>query len=263
MNKLITVAGMIVASTLAFFAHQYVQQNAGLAGSLQPRSHAKILDEMRGYQKRLSNLYKATSEIESLASDVDQCVAGVDECYEELGSAGNVPQSIEWDAQEVSLVSYYLAARFSPTFDESFQDQAQQIIEIRPSHQDAVMARMLVYCKEVLDNPFGKSELRELAREASSYSKPAQGVALYSYVAQELWGAGQKENAEAVLESGMKLYKGRPSRLKLVNQLIDQGHRPPPEPKYTQAQHNALIRAFERSATTSCASKKTTKTRFR
>ena len=244
MNNLITVVAVIVAAGLAFGAHQYVQQNGDVAQlfTLQPRPHEQILDDMRGYQKRLAKLCsQETSEIEALVADVERCVAGIDECYEELGCAEAVPQSSEWAAQQISLGSYYLAAKFSPTFAECFHDQARQIIDIRPSHQDALQARILVYCQDALDKPFGKAELRQLAREASSYPKPVHGVTLYSYVAQELWSAGQAKSAEAVLESGMKLYKGQPSRMKLVRQLIDQGHRRPPQPTFTQQQYQDTL----------------------
>ena len=162
MNNLITALAVIVAAGLAFGAHQYVQQNGDVAQlfTLQPRPHEQILDDMRGYQMRLAKLCsQETSEIEALVADVERCVAGIDECYEELGCAEAVPQSSEWAAQQISLGSYYLAAKFSPTFAECFHDQARQIIDIRPSHQDALQARMLVYCEDALGKPFGEAEL--------------------------------------------------------------------------------------------------------
>lgn len=261
MNNLITVVAVIVAAGLAFGAHQYVQQNGDVAElfTLQPRPHEQILDDMRGYQQQLAQLCsQETSEIETLVAAVEHCVDGIDACYEELGRGEIVPQSSEWAAQQISLGSYYLAAKFSPTYAVCFQDQARQIIDIRPSHQHALQARMLIYCQRALDKPFGNEELRQLAREASSYPKPVHGVALYSYLAQELWSAGQAKSAEAVLESGMELYQGQPSRMKLVRQLIDQGHRPAPQPTLTQQQYQDTLQAIE-----SCARKRSSGTRFR
>ena len=138
-----------------------------------------------------------------------------------------------------------------PKFRDAFQCQANRVLELRPDSEDAGVARVLLFCShQALNDTVEVATLGEIATEAHSYESKKQGVGLYSVVAHEFWKNGDKESAEKVLETGIAHYKKCPEKMALVNQMIDQGHREPPEPKLTQAQFKRMERALANSQPT-------------
>jgi hypothetical protein len=73
-------------------------------------------------------------------------------------------------------------------------------------------------------------------------------IALYAEVAHQLWKNDQGESAKTVLEDGLRRFAGRPHIGLLVNELAEQGHRPPCNPGLTMADWQRLNRRLEMSA---------------
>lgn len=207
----------------------------------------------------IANLDKAENALNEIYEDLDSIepeeavkrgmiqLDRLNSNYEALGNF-KLETEQEREAQMCVLRSYYLVQSIMPKFTEAFQCQANRVIELRPDSDDAAVARVLLFCsRQKLTDTVEIATLRDIATEAHSYESNKRGVGLYSVVAHEFWKNGNKESAEKVLETGIAHYKKCPEKMALVNQMIDQGHREPPEPKLTQSQFKRMERALANS----------------
>lgn len=190
----------------------------------------QIMVDLEKSEKQLSQLYQNISSengaktLEGVGSTIERIQAD----YAKLGAKTDLPSKLEQEAQMISLRSHYLASQMIPTLRESVATQADQIMQMRPESADATIAKVLKFCSKLnLGKKISPRTLRAVGGTARSFASRAQGVALYSMVAQAYWKYGQAESAEQVLKAGISQYRECKEKMPLVNQMIDQGHRDP------------------------------------
>jgi|GEM_PF-4111587 len=220
----------------------------------------QIMEGLKKAEKELNHLYNNISKengaktLERVGSTIERIQAD----YATLGSQPDLPSELEQEAQMISLRSHYLASQMIPTMRESVVTQANQIMKMRPKSGDATIAKVLKICSKLdLAKEITPRTLRAIGGTARSFASRAQGVALYSMVAQAYWKYGQAESAEKVLKAGISQYRGSKAKMPLVNQMIDQGHRDPPNKgRVCQKAFQRSMRSKESALTAASASNK-------
>lgn len=254
--RILTFAMMLTVGAIGFVGLQFVQSDLGLdlTGAGSPEQIiARLGESEAALSKVYENLDGMTAEdaVEKAVAQLKQ----VDSNYESLGNH-ELETDTERTAQMSVMRSYYLAQSMLPQYKNSFQQLANRIIDLRSETEDAAIARVLLFCsKHDLASPAKKTLLREIAKEAQSYGSAGYGVGLYSIVAHELWKHGKPKSAEKVLETGISHYKSCSEKIKLVHQMIDQGHRDPPKPKMSQTQFKRMQRALANASPATSAVK--------
>lgn len=242
---------VFLAGGVGFVGYQFAQQGGFfLANSMQLKpSIEKVMKDLENVESSLGELYEHLSTLSPEAA-IEKSTAALDRIktsYEILGQHNNVSSEIERRAQMIVVRSHYLASKILPPVEDAFVSQAKQVIQLRPDSDDAAIAKVLMFCVENdLSDSADERLLEDMASEARSYGAERHGVGLYSIVAHEFWKNGKVDAAETVLENGIALYRGTNEKMPLVHQMIDQGHRDPPEPKMSQAQFARMQRAMER-----------------
>ncbi len=208
-------------------AHAAVSKSTALA----PASAEELIEEMEDSENELDKLYKNIGRVNSdetleLAVAVINHVRGA---YAQLGLAEHVSTEQERASQMISLRSHYLASQMLPQLRESVVTQAEQVIALRPESKDAELATILKFCANLDSEEEVKPQtLQTLNSVSQSFDSPRHGVVLFSAVAHEYWKNEQPESAEKVLKAGIKTFEHRQEKITLVHQMIEQGHRDPP-----------------------------------
>ena len=223
-------------------------------------SAEQIVAGLKKSEKELNRLYENISKengektLKRVATSIEQIQAD----YARLGAKENVASELEQEAQMISLRSHYLASHMIPTFRESVATQADQIMQMRPEGADATIAKVLKFCSKLdLAKEITPRTLRAIGGTARSFASRAQGVALYSMVAQAYWKYGQADSAAKVLKAGIGQYRECKEKMPLVNQMIDQGHCDPPNKgRFCQEAFQRSQKAMESSLSGGSGTKK-------
>ena len=213
-----------------------------------PPAPEELLSQMAEAEKTLADTYDHASDLtpDAIVKLATDNIGVVAESYEQLGCCAEVPLPMEQEAQVISMRCQYLASKLIPQYASNLNDQAEQIVAIRPGTDHAAMATMLMYCgKYEMDGPLPYEARVEFDEQVQQFSDSRHGVWMASFVAQELWNHGQTNSAKQVLEHSIELFKNDRNRIRLVNQLIDQGHRPPPKPKVSAEMYARMLKACE------------------
>lgn len=212
-------------------ANAAVSKSSGLATGMTTVSAEELLGELQDSENELNKLYKNVGRCNG-EETLGLAVAIIDhvrDTYAKLGQAESVSSDQEQAAQMSSLRSHYLASQMLPDLRDSVVAQADQVIALRPESGDAQIAKVLNICAKLDPCEEVQTEtLHTLNTVSRSFDRPRHGVALFSAVAQEYWKNGQPESAEKVLKTGIKTFEDRQEKISLVHQMIDQGHRDPP-----------------------------------
>jgi hypothetical protein len=239
---------MLIAGVVGFAGFQMAR--SGYKPTVAKRSPEQILQLLDESEAALNRVYEnlaSMSPEEAVSRGMAQ-IQQIDSSYESLGTY-QLNTDTERAAQMSVMRSYYLVQSMMPQWKVSFQAQAKRVISLRPESDDAAIARVLLFCsKHNLTSDAESTLIAAIGDEAKSYGEIRHGVGLYSLVAHEFWKNGQAGSAEKVLSNGIAHYKSHGEKVALVNQLIDQGHRKPPEQKMSQAQFMRMQRALENTS---------------
>lgn len=235
---------MLIAGVVGFAGYQMARPR--YKPVVETRSPQQILEHLTESETALNWLYENLASI--LPEDaVAQGTARLQQIHADYDALGlhELDTNTERAAQMCVLRSYYLVQSMMPQYKDSFQSQAASVINLRPETDDAAIARVLLFCsKHDFSSGAESAVLATIGDEAKSYGAIRHGVGLYSVVAHEFWKNGQAASAEKVLQTGIAQYKPHREKVALVNQLINQGHRKPPEQKMSQAQFLRMQRAL-------------------
>jgi len=242
---------MLVAAAVGFVGFQYVENGyeLDLNDPFAPKAKTpeELLKSLEKSEAALTAVYENLPNVtpERAGEVGSQELARISSNYQQLGEL-DITGDLERQAQMSVLRSHYLAVKMLPSMLDPFQCQAKRVMSLRPESEDAAVARILLFCAEhTLNEPDVDQLVKEIGDEANSYEQTNQAIALYSAVAHECWKNGDAESSEKVLESGIERFRNSQGKLQLVTQLIDQGHRQPPEQFMTQAQYRRMQRAME------------------
>lgn len=242
---------MLVAAAVGFVGFQYVENGyeLDLSQPFAPKSKSpeELLRSLEKSEVALTAVYENLPNVtpEKAGEVGSHELARISANYQQLGDL-EITGEMERQAQMSVLRSHFLAAKMLPAMLDSFKCQANRVILLRPESNDAAAAKILLFCAEhTLSTTDADQLVKEIGEEANSYQATNQAIALYSAVAHECWRNGDAESSEKVLESGIERFRESQGKLQLVTQLIDQGHRQPPEQLMTQAQFRRMQRAME------------------
>lgn len=255
MKNLMTLLVMLLAGGAGFVAHQYRQ--TGMPLSIDPPQPVEaVMEDLAKSEAKLSELYECSCDYtpEVTVNKYKAELQGLEASYAMLGRHETLEPEVERASQMIVMRSHFLAAKVLPHLQAPFAEEARRVIELRPDSNDAAVARVLLFCsKHDFQQPANRPFIKSLVSESSSYASNRHAVGLYSVVAHEFWKFGDCKSAEQVLETGIAKYKGTKAKVQLVHQLIDQGHREPPKPKFSQAQFARMQKALANSQVASSA----------
>ena len=192
---------------------------------------SQIMSRLQKSEKELNKLYENLNESngEKSLAKAAKSLEQIQKNYNLLGDREDLTTENEQEAQMISLRSHYLASQMLPGLQQTVVNQAAQIMQMRPATGDAAIAKVLDFCCGLdLKKKVDLETMKSLVETAKTFPNQAHGVALYSAVAQEYWKNCQCKSAEKVLEFGIKQFKDSPQKTTLVHQMVDQGHRDPP-----------------------------------
>lgn len=246
---------LLVAGGVGFVGYEFAQNGYELDfsqgfQSLPPAT--SIVKQLETSEAMLNDVYEDLAYLtpEEAGEKSMRQLADIESNYKLLGQHTDVDTKVEREAQMIVMRSHFLASHMLPTLKEPFANQAKRVMTLRPDSDDAAIAKVLLFCTtHDLESPVDGDLLQEISTEARSFSSASHAVGLYSVVAHECWKNGHADAAEEILSVGIADFKDRPEKIRLVNQLIDQGHREPPKPKLTQAQYKRMQRAMEKALT--------------
>ena len=185
----------------------------------------ELIASMRDAERELGKIFLSPSQ-DDLQS-VKDCLEKIAVAQSELHKHESIEEAAEWKVQTILARSKFLASRFLPELGQTFESEANQIIESRPSHSDAAQAKVLLFCYQLTSNPAPIEEtVVSIKQVASELDSEAAKLLLFSMAARQLHFIGKKDESAQILETGLEIVTGKRGRARLINQMLAQGHKP-------------------------------------
>ena len=183
---------------------------------------------------------------EAVTSTVRELTAGLSEYLQQDPKPADAQT-----AEELALRARFVGAKLAPdVFAASFRSYADDVRLRNEAPALTLQADAYALLESIsVEEEVAAEDLDRLAQFVDQYPDSPLGAVLFAYVADGLWRNERASSAEAVLQRGIQVFAGKPTVSQLVNQLVDQGHRKPPPPRWTEAEWNSLNRAAEALAT--------------
>ena len=264
-SPLVTLWGMIVVAGIAFSTHRYYfhggadlrnditqlktwVQTATSKGSMAPEEtqdgeNATPPAPRETPSEHVSALLEIESEIwsefqsqepasESSSDLIAQQMDELEDRVSELAGQTEATEAQRRQSRLIKLRTLYASAQMKPAeYTSSFLGHCRQVVSEFPGMEGAAQADFFrIYHKHCAKKSFGAELRNEMQEFVKTYPDSQLGISLYSVVSRELWTLRRLEESTDVLEQGIELYKGHNGVSQLVNQLVDQGNRPPPAP---------------------------------
>lgn len=246
---------LLAVGGLAFGSHYYLRAPAP------PKSHTdKVpvetpdappeivvvspLDHLAAMRDVEQKLWQRLEETRR-GGDLDRLVDKIATRQATLADDVAATEAQRLEARRIALRSAYAAARVDRVrYGRVFETLAASLVEDIPGSEDAAQADYFrIHLRYDLSRPIRTDLHRDLEAFAETYPDSPHAAALFSAVSSELWQNNQVQSAAAVLERGIELLAGKPGVARLVNELVEQGHRKPPEPRYNEKSFKAYLRA--------------------
>ena len=255
-----TIMVMLVAGGLAFGGHRYLANhgdawpplwpsNAPPQAQEEPAVPAHPLVAMQEVEAQLSRLLEQPGNHHS-ESEVRQQLDQLQQHHRDLQTDETLTSEQSRQAQWIELSAHFVAAKIAPAaFGDAFRAYSNQLVEQAADRdQAAQIASLQVLQKHPLDQPLDDRLTTDLNHFVQAFPNSPAAVALYAEVSHQLSKNHQSESAKTVLEDGLKRFAGHPQIGLLVNELVEQGHRPPCNPGLTAADWRRLNKRLELSA---------------
>ena len=125
--------------------------------------------------------------------------------------------------QTTVLRLLFMAAQLQQeTFRPAFVTLCSHIEDKGDQKTTAQAGVLRFYHEQDLSQPNLKELVQALDRFSATHRDPIPEIHLYSIISQGLWRAGHSNDAQEILQRGIRRFKGQPGVSHLVNQMIDQ-----------------------------------------